>query len=288
MRSIRIALLLAALALLLVPALVGGAEKTVNLAKPFQHDTHLKELRKEGDRKLTCKDCHALTSTSGAQANVICEKIRMPYPTHDKCTSCHPTAFFKKPLVICTNCHVSVSFTSLAPMKEQTGHSMTPLRSEFSHKLHLDPKQRVKKMVGVNKDCTFCHQFKDGGKTVTRPSHQQCCECHTKKDVTPNINDCAACHARPAEHAAPVSLVVKKYSHADHQTDPRTNQTLDCRTCHTRVDKAASVRDIVMPEMATCVGCHAGQVAFDYVQCLKCHGPEIEKRAVPESHKKKT
>jgi cytochrome c553 len=55
--------------------------------------------------------------------------------------------------------------------------------------------------------------------------------------------------------------------------------------CHFQVPKADKVKDITMPIMATCVTCHAGEVAFNYTQCLKCHGPEIEKMAVPEGHK---
>jgi hypothetical protein len=39
--------------------------------------------------------------------------------------------------------------------------------------------------------------------------------------------------------------------------------------------------------MASCVECHQGEIAFDYAQCLRCHGPEIHKLAVPESHQKK-
>lgn len=256
-----------------------------DLSKPFDHGTHFTELRKQGDRLLTCRDCHTQSSTVGDDFP-ICKQVRMPFPTHEKCTGCHPKAFWTRPLQICSNCHIETKFTEQPPLKEQTGKD-APLRTEFSHKLHLDPRQRVKQKFKFKKDCTFCHTFIRGGEKVALPNHAQCCECHTKADVEPNINDCAGCHSRPRWHAKKKSTI-KNFSHADHSIDPRTGQSLDCLRCHAAVPKAKTVKQITWPVMATCVDCHAGEVAFDYSNCLKCHAADIGDKPIPESHKAAT
>lgn len=269
----------------------GNDPQQVDLKKPFSHGSHLKELRKAGDRKLTCDDCHVQPEgkttkkvNSKFKAFPICIEPRMPYPTHDKCISCHPKAFFKKPLRICTNCHVKVDFAKKADMKKQSG-KQAPLQTLFSHKLHLSKKQRVRKRFKFYKDCTFCHSFKRNKKKPSFPAHAQCCDCHTKKGVEPSINDCAGCHARPKNQRRTKSKI-KNFSHDDHRIDPVSNQLLECTRCHGSVMSATKVARIRMPVMDTCVTCHQGEVAFGYSQCLKCHGKGIRQQPLPQSHKK--
>lgn len=260
---------------------------SADLTKPFSHDTHLAQLLKDGSRTYTCADCHEMPEKDGGgnkSAYPICESPRMPYPDHDACIKCHPTAFFVKPLVICTNCHTDVAITKKVDLKEQTG-TRAPLRTVFDHRLHLDARQRVKKQFGFNKDCTFCHPFLRGGEKVDLPAHAQCCECHTKKDVEPNINDCAGCHRRPKNERNPRSMV-RKFSHADHKLDPMTGASLECGRCHYDVPKARKVARMKLPKMATCVECHQGEIAFSYADCLKCHEAGIETRLLPASHPK--
>lgn len=258
-----------------------------DLTKPFSHDTHLELLLKDKSRQYTCADCHEMPDKKGKKGKAaypICESPRMPFPDHDACIKCHPTAFFVKPLVICTNCHTDVAITKKLPLKEQTG-TQAPLRTVFDHRLHLDSRQRVKKQFGFNKDCTFCHAFLQGGKKVDLPAHAQCCDCHTKKDVEPNINDCAGCHKRPKNERNPRSMV-RKFSHADHKLDPMTGASLECNRCHYNVSKATKVARLQLPEMATCVECHQGEIAFSYSDCLKCHEEGIETRLLPADHPK--
>ena len=257
-----------------------------DLTKPFAHDTHLGLLIKDKSRTHTCADCHSLPEgKAGNKASYpICESARMPYPNHDACIGCHPTAFFMRPLVICTNCHTDVAITRKVALKEQSG-TQAPLRTVFDHRLHLDPKQRVKKRFGFNKDCTFCHGFVKGGEQVSLPAHAQCCECHTKEEVEPNINDCAGCHKRPASERNPRSMV-RNFSHADHKLDPVTGASLECLRCHFEVPRATKVATLQLPVMATCVECHQGEVAFSYADCLKCHDKGIEARLLPEDHPK--
>jgi len=259
-----------------------------DLSKPFSHDTHLDQLLKDKSRLYTCADCHTLKEIKGDKGKKssypICETPRMPYPGHDDCISCHPTAFFVRPLQICTNCHADVAITRKVDLKEQTG-THAPLRTVFDHRLHLSPKMRVKKQFGFNKDCSFCHPFLKGGEKVDLPGHAQCCECHTKKEVEPNINDCAGCHKRPKNQKNPRSMV-RKFSHVDHKTDPLDGASLPCARCHYEVEKAKTVAKLKLPKMATCVECHQGEVAFSYADCLKCHDKGIETRLLPKSHPK--
>jgi c(7)-type cytochrome triheme protein len=227
----------------------------------------------------------AKAGASAADA-AICTSPRMPYPEHGACIGCHPTAFFQQPLVICGNCHSETTITRRSPLKPQSGDA-APLRTEFDHYLHLDPGQRVRKQFGFEKDCTFCHAFADGGRRVTLPQHAQCCECHTKADVEPNIVDCAKCHTRPASQANPASKV-RKFSHADHKLDPATGATLPCLRCHFEVPAARDIPHLQLPKMATCVECHQGEIAFSYADCLKCHDKGIEAQLVPASHREAT
>lgn len=264
-------------------------KKEIDLSKPFAHDSHLATPHKTEDRKLSCGDCHAFETPKEDATKAdyaICKDTRAPFPTHEKCTSCHAKAFFTKPLRICTNCHMSASFEQKSEMKPQTGED-APLRTNFSHQLHLSADQRVKKRFEGGKDCSFCHAFTDGGARVTKPAHNQCCDCHTEPRVEPNMNDCAGCHNRPSHERSPRSSV-RKFSHADHKTDPVSGSSLDCMRCHFEVPKSKKVTTLALPVMATCVECHQGEIAFDYAECLKCHGAGIDKKPVPESHRKAT
>lgn len=257
-----------------------------NFAKAFEHDTHLKQLVKSGERTYTCADCHVqpkgAEGAEGIAMYPICTSTRMPYPTHDKCIGCHPTAFFKKPLLVCTNCHVEISITQQAELKPQTG-DQAPLRTSFSHELHLDKDQRIRKKFGFEKDCSFCHEFQKGGELVSLPRHSECCDCHTKKDVNPNINDCAGCHNRPKSEPNPRSMV-RKFSHKDHKTEPQSGASVPCLKCHFDVPKAKNISQLKLPKMDTCVECHDGNGAFSYADCLKCHDKGIELKLIPADH----
>jgi hypothetical protein len=276
-----------AIAVVLALAVEAAPPKDVkaDLSKPFSHDSHLALVKTvDGkERKHTCADCHTLSRVEGSK-NPICESPRMPFPSHDKCIGCHPSSFFKPPIVICTNCHVDTKITEKSPLKEQSG-AEAPLKTEFNHRLHLDPKMRVKAKFELEKDCSFCHRFVRGGEKVLLPEHPQCCECHTKQDVKPNIDDCAGCHYRPKSERNPSSMV-KKFSHADHKTDPATNASLPCLRCHFEVPKSEKIAKLILPKMATCVECHQGELAFSYAECLKCHEKGIESRLLPADHPK--
>lgn len=274
-----------AIAVVLALAVEAAPPKDVaaDLRKPFSHDSHLTQMK--GDRRYTCSDCHTLSQGGDKKSDFpICESPRMPFPSHDKCIGCHPSSFFKPPIVICTTCHVDTKITEKTPLKEQTG-VQAPLRTDFSHQLHLDPKMRVKDKFKLVKDCSFCHRFVNGGEKVLLPEHPQCCECHTKQDVEPSINDCAGCHYRPKSEKNPSSMV-KKFSHVQHKTDPATNESLHCLRCHFDVPKSQKIATLILPKMATCVECHQGELAFSYAECLKCHEKGIESRIKPPDHPK--
>jgi c(7)-type cytochrome triheme protein len=278
----------APLALVMLSLAMAAPPKDVkaDLKKPFSHDSHLALTKtdKGQERRHTCSDCHTVKQEEKQTEPSICTSTRMPFPNHDKCINCHSSAFFKPPIVICTNCHVDTKITEKSPLKEQTG-MQAPLRTEFDHNLHLDPKQRVKNKFKFEKDCSFCHKFVKGGEKVLLPEHPQCCECHTKPDVKPQIDDCAGCHYRPKSENNPSSKV-KKFSHVQHKTDPSNNQSLPCVRCHFDVPKSTKISTLILPKMATCVECHQGELAFSYADCLKCHEKGIETKLLPPDHPK--
>ena len=102
----------------------------VDLSKPFDHGSHLKLLRKKGDKLMACDDCHEQKVTAANKGFPICEEARMPFPSHNKCTGCHPKAFWTRPLQICTNCHLENTFTKQPPLKPQTTQN-APLRTNL-------------------------------------------------------------------------------------------------------------------------------------------------------------
>ncbi len=265
----------------------GLPKDPADFSKAFSHDTHL--ALKVGDKAVECANCHTIDKKKvGADAkdSAICKEPRMPFPGHDACISCHPSSFFVQPLQICSNCHADISITKQSKMKDQGG-AQAPLRTAFDHRLHLSNKKRVRDKFKFRADCTTCHSFIRGGEKVKLPEHAQCCECHTKKDVSPNIQDCAGCHKRPKSERNPRSKV-RKFTHVDHKIDPVSSETLPCLRCHFEVPKAKKIAKLKLPKMATCVECHQGEIAFSYASCLKCHEKGIEAKLVPASHKAAT
>jgi len=260
-------------------ALLGAkpSKKKIDLKKPFAHETHLAQDALQGDRKLTCEDCHSV----GTSKQAYCIEQKVVHPNHDQCTGCHATAFFTKPRLICKNCHTKTTFTSKPPLTKIG--AVAPMRAVFNHKLHMDPAQRVHKRFDLDAYCSTCHEFVKGGESVETPSHPECCGCHTKEHVEPTITDCVGCHVRPT--GTPRKALIKDFSHKNHRVDPVSGKSLECTRCHYEVVKATELAQVPTPAMPTCITCHDGKAAFAYAECLKCHGPEVHDQPLPESHK---
>lgn len=255
-------------------------KKPIDTSKPFDHDIHLNPQKVNG-KNLSCQDCHRSMVAKDGQ----CPKTEVRFPPHEACASCHEANFYTPPLTICASCHKSASFSEAPPLKELT-RVVTPRKAEFSHFTHLAPNGDAVKKFGQKNDCTSCHSFVKGGVSVSHPSHPNCCECHTKPDVSPKMTECASCHTQGRNVSRPPSKI-HDFSHKTHNTDPRTGKGIECRQCHVNGHEATTIGSIQIPPMAVCVQCHNGTVpaAFHFTNCMRCHIPgSIQGVPLPPSH----
>jgi hypothetical protein len=275
--------------LLAAAAPKAGKAQVIDTTSPFDHDVHM-DSKKVG-KGLKCETCHQMTTAEGQ-----CPKTEVRFPKHEACTECHNASFYTPPLTICSNCHKAAQFAAKNPLRELT-RQVTPRKAEFSHKSHLDPAGTAVRKMGQKTDCVSCHEMKKGGDVVTHPSHPNCCECHTKPSVQPQMANCGACHSAGRFVQRPPSKI-HDFSHKKHREDPRTGNSMQCGQCHVNTQLAVSLRTIRIPEMGTCVQCHnglgpdvtgpdglKGAGTFHFSQCLKCHIPgSIQGIPLPPSH----
>lgn len=256
-----------------------AAPQVIDTSSPFSHDHHMDEARV--GKAMSCNSCHEMVAAAGT-----CPKQEVRYPKHEACAGCHTASFYTPPLTICVNCHKSATFSKGNPLKELT-RQVTPRRAEFSHRSH------------AGNACTNCHGLQKGGVTVSHPSHPNCCQCHTKPDLVPQMNNCEACHSATKNAGRPPSKI-HDFSHKTHNTDPRNGRSTECSQCHINTEQADTLRGIRAPPMAACVQCHDGSDpgaphpsiagvngsgAFHFSSCLKCHLPgSIQNVPLPPSH----
>lgn len=259
---------------------IGGVKgmNVIDTSSPFDHDVHM-SADKMG-KAMGCESCHDMVAADGS-----CPKQEVRFPRHEACSGCHAASFYTPPLTICTNCHTSAKFAKSNPLRELT-RQVTPRKSEFSHRSHMDPKK--------NTDCTSCHAVQRGGDVMGHPSHPNCCQCHAGSGATamnggkmaqPAMNKCGECH-NTAKNAGRPPSKIHSFSHKAHKEDPRTSSSTSCQQCHMNMASATSLRQIQIPPMATCVQCHDGSDpsqpnpnnpaqrgtgAFHFSSCLKCH-----------------
>jgi hypothetical protein len=269
-----------------------GAPKGMNVidtSSPFDHDVHMSPA-KMGGKAMGCESCHDMVAADGS-----CPKQEVRFPKHEACAGCHAASFYTPPLTICSNCHTSTKFAKSNPLRELT-RQVTPRKSEFSHRAHLDPKK--------NTDCTSCHAVMKGGDVMGHPSHPNCCQCHAGsgsggKVAQPTMNKCGECH-NTAKNAGRPPSKIHSFSHKAHKEDPRTSSSTSCQTCHVNMISAGSLRQIQAPPMPVCVQCHDGSDptqpnpnnpaqrgtgAFHFSSCLKCHiSGSISGTPLPPSH----
>lgn len=256
--------------------------QVLDTSKPFSHEHHLDAVKI--GKPLQCGSCHEMVQADGS-----CPKQEIRLPKHEACSSCHTANFFTPPLTICVSCHKSAAFKQKNPLKE-LGRQSTPLKAEFSHASHAE---------GGPGNCAQCHQFIKAGVEVTHPSHPNCCECHTKPDNAPLMQDCQGCHSAAKNAGRPPSKI-HSFSHKSHREDPRNGQSMQCGQCHINIQQAKTLRTIAAPPMGACVQCHdgsdpgqphpsipsvSGSGAFHFSSCLKCHkAGSIKGVPLPASH----
>ena len=99
-----------------------------------------------------------------------------------------------------------------------------------------------------------------------------------------NFIGCAFCHeVKAMANASPAitrPILVDRwmpqteFSHAQHQIDPRTQQSLDCDICH-QARQSRQTADVLMPGKSSCLTCHSpqGKVVAECITCHTYHAP---------------
>ena len=249
--------------------------KVLDTSKPFAHNTHL-DAKAVGET-LKCETCHEVVTPAGQ-----CPTTEVRFPKHEACFKCHAANFYTPPLSICVNCHLNAEMSKGNPLKELT-RQVTPRKAEFNHSLHVDPAGKVAKQFPKKVSCKSCHKVKGGGKAVTHPSHSNCCQCHTRDAVTPKMSDCSSCHSQGRGVSRPDSKI-HSFTHKPEHMKNVDGTSRGCTECHVNGAQAKTIRQIQIPPMGSCTGCHNGEQAFSAADCLKCHVTGMLGGMLPASH----
>ena len=229
---------------------------------------------------LVCSLCHVPMNRESAE---------LKRPGHDQCKVCHQSDFDKQPRrSFCEVCHegTSANLRPIASMRRT-------VVADFSHANHLDRKARLDATTGFRADCSFCHKFL-GDRTQSRvPTHSECATCHSRPGIHPHLSgsitasQCLGCHApENTETHIARSYANIKFSHAAHFR-VKASYGIDCTTCHSVVEGSSHLKDLGLPSMIECLGCHdtSKRIApkFRVSNCGTCHLDAVS-GASPESH----
>ncbi|HEX6534813.1 MAG TPA: cytochrome c3 family protein [Gemmatimonadaceae bacterium] len=116
----------------------------------------------------------------------------------------------------------------------------------FDHRIHV---------TGLRIDCRYCHAGADRTASAGLPATRQCVPCHTRlwlssAPMAPVRKSLAS--GKPIPWARVTQLPDFVYfDHAMHVT-----RGVGCETCHGRVDRMATVEQVVPLTMTWCVDCH--------------------------------
>ncbi len=138
----------------------------------------------------------------------------------------------------------------------------------FSHQFHSSE---------VEAPCAACHQAAETSENPADnllPAMETCFTCHSEGDT-----ECSVCHKDPEnipEEYPRITDYIAKFPHKKH-----IDQSVECLTCHTGVEKSETVAEKHIPGMATCQNCHSDLEKVDY--CYDCHATTED--LAPEDHK---
>jgi len=240
---------------------VANAVESSNLE--FPHDVHLDPEKVRSistSEALVCRDCHRLSPD---------EEHFEPITMERDCRSCH-----------------DLKFDETDPERELPhGEPIEAILAIEGHylKKYSDPegyraeraKRRLPDRVVEDERCTG-------------PAYA----CATRKTLTEAINQftvrgCVTCHAVEDNgnedvysrfQVLPIRLAADyfpsaRFDHASHMTQKDASGDAACLTCH-RADSSAQSADLLIPDIDSCVQCHADASRGDRVVlgCIDCHG----------------
>jgi menaquinone reductase, multiheme cytochrome c subunit len=116
----------------------------------------------------------------------------------------------------------------------------------YSHALHVG-------QLGL--DCRYCHTTVDQAAFAALPPTQTCMNCHAAvKTDSPKLAPIRASYA--TGQPVPWKKVhdLPQYAYFNHAI--HVNKGVGCVTCHGRVDKMETVRQVAPLSMAWCIECH--------------------------------
>jgi hypothetical protein len=253
-------------AILLVSTLAFAAERP-----DFDHVAHGKATTGKLDM-AKCSQCHAVKPDGanvppGANGHQPCMQ-----------SGCHVRDFLEKGSTLCLTCHTSSDNFRKNPL---AGMGQREHHVEMSHTAHM----KRKTQAGGQVVCQTCHTVDPATfRAVVSPGHPQCASCHAKLDAAP-MSACDGCH-QPGDPASyfdkqrkDVELKPRAFVHerVEHRFfDPgKESKPIQCDTCHYRVTKFASLRDLKGAAIIdtntmknNCSQCHDVR---DTRKCTVCH-----------------
>lgn len=231
--------------------------KTFKTAPKFNHNTQSKFALKGAHVKVSCVDCHKITTKNDKKFQIF---KGMPF---SKCVDCHKDPHENKFGNNCTKCHNENSWKSIKS-QDKFDHNQTGYPLEGKH-------------VGV--DCKKCHT-EGYSKNL---AYGKCYDCHKDyhegefKLSNGQIKDCKECHELSQ------NFTFSNYDLTQHQqsTYPLTgsHEATSCISCHKpNADKRWQFKFTDK----TCVSCHKN-IHEDYLDgrfypknsCEKCHNTNL-------------
>ncbi len=192
-------------------------------------------------KKIDCSSCHKVPTANWIQARGFPDVA--DYPGHDSCIQCHRNDFFRgnRP-AICSTCHVTSSPRGEARFAFPVRSRSQEFSTIFPHDVHQNLIASSKKR---RSDVAVAH-FVRAGFTAAAD------------DDKPQFNNCAICHATPAE-------VPKFESRIRGSLQPLTDAAAESFT-----PTAAFFKDAPNTH-ASCFNCHYQNQKPNRTDCAGCH-----------------
>ena len=243
----------------------------------FNHATHASKAPRAKLDMARCDTCHKV-GKDGAN-------VPPGADGHQPCmqSGCHLDDFLDKQTTLCLGCHASTeNFRKNPPVRVFKDNPKPEHFVEFSHQAHMRPRVAGSKAAEVM--CQTCHWVDRATfRAVEEPGHPQCAPCHASSRNLP-MTQCDGCHmdGDPRAHFDKQRPDVQlkdnfAHEHVGHRffDKEKMTQPIQCETCHYRVEKFASLRDLRgAPIIDTntmknnCSKCHDVR---DTDKCTVCH-----------------
>ncbi len=129
----------------------------------------------------------------------------------------------------------------------------------YTHQVHV---------VGLQLDCTHCHENADKSPRATLPAMSICMECHETAAIDrPEIKKLTAYWTK--KELIPWRKVNRLLWHVYFTHKRHIKAGVDCTYCHSEMKAMTTARQVRSFDMGFCVSCHRANKAP--TDCLTCH-----------------